>query len=345
MEEEFIIQLTSLIKCLRKSPIFTKEFGLCPLFVETRWISLSSSLTWLVDNRVAVKEFVDTQRENRKPSNIFWVLIFIAHTFMDTIETSFKRLQGLETTVSEQEDELRQLAEELKALSYMQEVDDLAHVPESDEYRLGSLVMRITDAVEVLVDQGTTCSNIYSSLSDEDQDLCLEEIMMLFVQAVYNIDQIVVTRTKENDADKLSLPTLPLELMEVHPKSFYDLVTSQRERLNVSFKDQEIECIEEEFKKLRRLHFKDKALVQQLKIVEKSKHAFTASWQLLGEDFQSLHIFVAAFASIFANTATVEADFSIISYEKDDNRRWLTDFSLEGILQAKQFDKLNGLRR
>jgi hypothetical protein len=40
---------------------------------------------------------------------------------------------------------------------------------------------------------------------------------------------------------------------------------------------------------------------------------------------------------LFPNTATVETDFSITVWEKDNCRADLTDFSLEGILHCKHF--------
>ena len=40
----------------------------------------------------------------------------------------------------------------------------------------------------------------------------------------------------------------------------------------------------------------------------------------------------------------MESDFSVIGFEKDDYRQSLTNFSLEGILQCKQFDLLNEIQ-
>jgi hypothetical protein len=38
------------------------------------------------------------------------------------------------------------------------------------------------------------------------------------------------------------------------------------------------------------------------------------------------------------NTASVEADFSILGWEKDESRSSFTDLSLEGIIHCKQYD-------
>jgi hypothetical protein len=46
---------------------------------------------------------------------------------------------------------------------------------------------------------------------------------------------------------------------------------------------------------------------------------------------------------MFPNTATVESDFSVIGFEKNEYRTSLTDFSLEGALHSRQFEKLRSI--
>jgi hypothetical protein len=50
--------------------------------------------------------------------------------------------------------------------------------------------------------------------------------------------------------------------------------------------------------------------------------------------------FAAGLASFMLGTATMEADFSTINYEKDDHHSALTSFSLEGILHSRQLEEL-----
>ena len=59
--------------------------------------------------------------------------------------------------------------------------------------------------------------------------------------------------------------------------------------------------------------------------------------------FSVLRDFCGGMASIFPNTATVESDFSILGWEKDEYRKSLTDLSLEGIIYCKQFELLSAL--
>ena len=46
---------------------------------------------------------------------------------------------------------------------------------------------------------------------------------------------------------------------------------------------------------------------------------------------------------MFANTAAVESDFSILGWEKDEYRLSLMDLALEEIIQCKQYELLKRL--
>jgi hypothetical protein len=56
--------------------------------------------------------------------------------------------------------------------------------------------------------------------------------------------------------------------------------------------------------------------------------------------FGLLKRFFGGLASVFPGAATVESNFLLINWEKDDYRAWLTDFSLDGILHSKQHFEL-----
>jgi hypothetical protein len=64
---------------------------------------------------------------------------------------------------------------------------------------------------------------------------------------------------------------------------------------------------------------------------------------MLVPQFPLLSKFVGGLVSVFPGTSTVEADFSVIGWEKDDYRTSLTNFSLEGILHCKQYEYLKDL--
>jgi hypothetical protein len=56
-----------------------------------------------------------------------------------------------------------------------------------------------------------------------------------------------------------------------------------------------------------------------------------------------LRHFCGALATVFPNTYTVESDFCIIGWERNEYWQSLTDFSLEGTVHAKQLDAVLAL--
>lgn len=73
---------------------------------------------------------------------------------------------------------------------------------------------------------------------------------------------------------------------------------------------------------------------------EKMYFQFKDEWLPTNGRFQRLTEFRGGLTSAFLNTATAEGNFLVIGWEKDDSRRALTDFSLVGILQCRQFQAL-----
>lgn len=72
---------------------------------------------------------------------------------------------------------------------------------------------------------------------------------------------------------------------------------------------------------------------------DKDTSSFADAWSVLNiNGFQNLRAFCGGIATLFPGTCTVESDFSVLRWEKDNNfRKSLSDFGLEAILQAKQF--------
>jgi hypothetical protein len=62
------------------------------------------------------------------------------------------------------------------------------------------------------------------------------------------------------------------------------------------------------------------------------KTFFNEAWDCLKGRFMQLHQLCGGLATMFPNTTSVESDFSIIKWEKNDS---LTNLSLVGIMHAK----------
>ena len=69
--------------------------------------------------------------------------------------------------------------------------------------------------------------------------------------------------------------------------------------------------------------------------------SFDKGWPPINGRFKGLCEFCARLAIVFPNIVPDKADFSVIGWENNDYRQNLTDFSFEGIIQAKQLIQMS----
>ena len=62
---------------------------------------------------------------------------------------------------------------------------------------------------------------------------------------------------------------------------------------------------------------------------------FNTGWDYLKGRFEHLRMLCGGLANAFTNTRSIESDFSILKWEKDDFRQSMMNLTLEGIFQAK----------
>ena len=72
---------------------------------------------------------------------------------------------------------------------------------------------------------------------------------------------------------------------------------------------------------------------------------FEASWPIpsLGTRLDNLMEFARGLACPLSHTATVESDFSIVMWETDGARNQLEHYSLEGIMQCEEHERLKAV--
>jgi hypothetical protein len=165
----------------------------------------------------------------------------------------------------------------------------------------------------------------------------------LFVEAADGISQIVCERNSSNEPNQELPPVLPHELARVDMRQFVKILQTHRVRLKPHFKDAGIELISQQFSKFIRAVREEPQFKDAVEKDVDNLNGFSESWSPTQGRFPLLQEFCGCLASAFPNAATVESDFSIIGWEKDDCRADLTDFSLERILHCKQFKALQAL--
>ena len=104
----------------------------------------------------------------------------------------------------------------------------------------------------------------------------------------------------------------------------------------------EADKIEQDFQELK-LAYQIKESLKN--VLDQCDHmtTFHQGWDFVQACFKQLEHFCGGLATVFPGTANVESDFSILKWEKDDGRTALTDFLLEGIMHAKQYEQMSKL--
>ncbi|KAG2965390.1 hypothetical protein PC129_g18885 [Phytophthora cactorum] len=154
------------------------------------------------------------------------------------------------------------------------------------------------------------------NLRAEDEKPLFAAVASSFVQAANGISKSVAERASDNTAGLYLPPVLPHQLVKTNVLSFQQMIQSHAPRILVRQSNVEVPQIGQELSQLRRAYARE----------------------VLRGALDSLDL-----ASTFPNTATVESDFFIMGWEKYVYRKSTTDFSLEGVMHAKQFKALRQL--
>jgi hypothetical protein len=108
-----------------------------------------------------------------------------------------------------------------------------------------------------------------------------------------------------------------------------------REHVSKFWSDESTDQVEAEHRELLKLYDVD-MIIRRTIDSHTIKTTFNDSWSCAPKRFERLRSFCGGLATVFANTTSVESDFSILKWELDENRTALMHLSLEGIFQAKQ---------
>ena len=84
---------------------------------------------------------------------------------------------------------------------------------------------------------------------------------------------------------------------------------------------------------------------KQMKMVKKDTKIslFYHSWKNFKNLYPNLFEFSGGLATLYCGSSSVESDFSGINFIKDDYSSWLSNFSLAGQMNSKQYSLLKKL--
>lgn len=134
---------------------------------------------------------------------------------------------------------------------------------------------------------------------------------------------------------------MPAQLIRLRPRDFnWGVLDFFRIRLAKLWTAAQIEEVEADHRDLIKA-YENEETVRRTIDRHDLKTMFNEAWDSLKDRFKTLRCFCSGLAIAFANTTSVESDFSVLKWEIDLNRTSLTNLTIEGIFQSKQHELLS----
>ena len=359
MDDGYVKMMTDLTSHLRRQHNLISEMkSRCPKFVDTRWIGLRRLLKWLRVNRLKVLRHMG----NRGPTDIWWIISMCLETYLEIVESTISKLQGKQMLLQSQRALINECVADLdnklvvwlfgrNSIPATGDRTWLTHSVESDHSGELTYGVKAVDCIDFIRSRAVWVKNLfYDKLDNDEKWHVVEDIGHLFLltKAEFKLmrEQRDDMGTRVDDENS-SLPLVfPKDVAAMKEVDFTDLMDHHSERIACFYGEEEVECeskLLEIFNDFKKTCDKDENLKTILQSCNDSKSTFNEAWKDIPGKFVLLRTFFGGFATVFPNTATVESDFSVMSFEKNDYRQSLHDISVGGIMHTKQREEVMDL--
>lgn len=348
----WLTETTATIGHLRRQYTLIENMGVtCPFLVTTRWLCMGAVVNFMYKHRVDIEEhydrFEDNEIQESTPHALWWIVLIAVKLITEPINQVVEGLQGQKLIISQASASLEALVVDLCTLCSIEgplDEEAFAALDEDTHLKHGNFAIKVADLEDILLDTGGFANTKWGLLDQEAKVEALWSIAQMMLTIVDGLYGVSARRDALNAAVyEDPAPVRPQDLMDFGGAAFGRLVEQQRPRLTTVVTDQAIAKIEDEHAALKALVRGDPALRAALADL-KPFAAFKESWETTGlnarRNFPILMEFAGGLACPFPATATVESDFSIVRWEKDNGRGALENLSLEGIMQCKQHKAL-----
>lgn len=345
-DEQFVSIVMGITGHLRRQKnLILDMHSTCPRFIDSRWLSMQKLIEWLVAKRIRLQVYYDEKKPACTPPNSFWIIVYVLKAFLRRVNTCLVAIQGLTTLLHEQKVRMEKLVEQLIEDGAVEGPYDFV---ESDNAIVAGKYRMSFDNVEAFIkDQDFFVVTLLEDMkvnSVDQYNVVVKSVAILFAETVCGLAAVVAERNEANGPCDELPPVLPQSLMKLRPYDFMQLTIKQKSRLEVTINEEEQVRLNDEFKSLKDA-YRDEAELKSMIDAFTFKTKFNEAWKMIRGRFPLLCDFVGGLASVFPGTSTVESDFSVIGWEKDEYRTSLTNFSLEGVLHCSQYDYLQQLRQ
>ncbi|KAI9917775.1 hypothetical protein PsorP6_012624 [Peronosclerospora sorghi] len=328
---------------LRKQENLIREMGSkCPKMT-TRWLALGSWSHWKLQHYEQLNTFFSSRRPDQvRQPEWYWPIVAAVFALFETVNRTMRALHNLNLLMTQQRIEICSMIDRIKKMTEMEGplFDEELRAKHDTDF-IGDWTISYESITGFLDDQGQWIHDIVANLSEDNQLLVKREVEQLITGFVLGVSRIRTIRDSENHPIEDDFPSLfPSFLYKLRGRDFGALLARYRERFAAI-----LHQICSEPMELFKACENDNELQQAIQ-QSGDRDSFEEQWNINAHDgrFTSLRSFSGALFTVFPNTSSVESDFSVFLWEKKKNRESISNISLEGILQAKQFYQLQQLK-
>ena len=303
---------------------------------------------WFLEKRLRLLQYIEEKAPAQAPPDWWWVVVAAIGSLAQQTNIIITKLQAKDLIISQQIALLMELATSFCHEIQIEGPYNETHITEiNKEYNsvYGSYSVAHDNVNLYLQDQGIAIQEALYNMGYDASHWVVNIIGIHMVRIVDSLFKIQVERNSANGSNECYTisPVLPNELVKLRPAMFSDILRKHLQQLSNSWSESQIDLLESQHRDLRFEYQQNSETFGKALDRFNSFTTFEVAWSIVDLRFNVLRDFCGGIATVFPNTATVEADFSNISLENDDSRTALTGLSLEGILQCKQWKLLESL--
>ncbi|TMW64882.1 hypothetical protein Poli38472_009049 [Pythium oligandrum] len=318
--------LGSEITFTRKFDTVRSVVGKCPTYATTRWESIHHTCKFMAEKYEQLMECHEGKTYN-KPSSTWWLCLFVLADLTKAIKKCFKKMQYQNVTKHAQ----------YRALTKLATTFQMQFEEDSDGTEPIVSRTKVSDFIKMA---SYSSEDMYNELPLAIQD----QVVLGMVHAIARFIVGVKNLSIEVNYDDAPSPTiLPAELPDLKPSAIRDLIRLHEERLKAAFGDTATTVSWTEYQNFLRRSKSDSAFKRLLDSSKRER--FEGAWRQVDPERKYWHLikFLAAFAAVSPGTHQVEGDFSDLKRIKGQHRSCLSNYAMEGQLQAKQYFALISL--
>jgi len=292
-------------------------------------------------------KYIAKDDPTKAPPSWWWVAVAGINAIAEQVNIVFIKLQARDLLLSQQATAFDELAVSICGqidIHGPHTADQIAAIDKCNNYTFSRWSISNQNIINYLYDQGTFIEDTYNQLPIRSQIDVIHMIGLLIIHIVDGVLNIQAERDSTNLSTNDLPPVLPHELVKIPGREFTKIVSMHINHLKQVWSEELIDRLELQHRQLLNAYQQESSLKSALNGCD-GNTSFESGWSIVKGAcrFNVLMDFCGGIATTFPNTATVESDFSVLGWEKDEYRKSLTDLSLEGIMQCKQFDLMSRL--